>query len=481
MGGAALENQAQGQVLLGVLSPHPPLLIPQVGRGDLAQVESTRRAMESMGQVVQGLAPDVIVVISPHGPILPDGIGIWATDTLSGGFGQFGARGVAFTYKNDNELLDRLILEGQSLDYTLRKVDEAVVRTYRWPLQLDYATLVPLYYLDKAGVKTPILAMGMGFLPIQELYQFGIILRKAIQETGRQAVVIASGDLSHRLTKDAPAGYSERGQIFDQTIWQLLTDGDIQGILGIDPKLVHAAGECGYRSLVMMLGCFEGEAIQTTPLSYEGPFGVGYGVCLLEREDSLEATPPDGKTVRKEKAIGEPEGGNKAKHPLAQLAKMTVEAFAKGEPPPLATDVDLPSELPRRAGVFVTLKKEGELRGCIGTIAPTHPSLAKEVMANARQAAFSDPRFSPVTSGELMELSYSVDVLSDPEPIDGMEDLDPNRFGVIVEAGNRRGLLLPDLADVDSAEAQVAIARRKAGIKPEESVRLYRFEVKRYH
>lgn len=479
MGGAALENKAQGQVLMGALSPHPPLLIPEVGRGELAQVECTRRAMESMGQVVRGLAPDVIVVISPHGPILPDGIGIWATDTLSGDFGQFGARSVALTYKNDNELLDRVIMEGQSLDYTLRKVDEAVVRTYRWPLQLDYASLVPLYYLDKAGVKTPLLAMGMGFLPVQELYQFGIILRKAIEETRRRAVVIASGDLSHRLTKDAPAGYSESGQIFDQTIWQLLTDGDIQGMLSIDPKLIHAAGECGYRSLVMMLGCFQGEAIRTTPLSYEGPFGVGYGVCLLEREDSPEATLPDEKVAGK--VLDKTHGRRGTRqHPLVQLAQNTVEALAKGEPLPSGTDVDLPRELPQRAGVFVTLKKGEELRGCIGTIAPTHSSLAEEVIANARQAAFSDPRFSPVTTEELMELSYSVDVLSDPEPVGGVEDLEPKRFGVIVEAGNRRGLLLPDLADIDSAEAQVAIARRKAGIKPEERVRLYRFEVKRY-
>jgi AmmeMemoRadiSam system protein A len=480
MGGVALEKKSKGQVLLGVLSPHPPLLIPGVGGGRLAKVECTRRAMESMAEAVRELAPDVIVVISPHGPILPDGIGIWAIDTLSGDFGQFGAKNVTFNYKNDTGLLERVMMEGQALDYSLREVDEAVAHTYRWPLQMDYATLVPLYYVDAAGVKTPILAMGMGFLPNRELYQFGIILKKAIQETGRRAVVIASGDLSHRLTKDAPAGYSETGQKFDQTLWQLLTDGDVQGILNIDPKLVNAAGECGYRSLVMMLGCFEGQAIRTTPLSYEGPFGVGYGVCLVERKDSGEAFLVDGKAAQQ--VLGETRcGKGDKKHPLVQLAKNTVEALVKGEPPPSVADVDLPSGLPRRAGVFVTLRKGGQLRGCIGTITPTYPSLAQEVMANARQAAFSDPRFSPVASTELLDLGYSVDVLGEPEPIGGMEDLDPKRFGVIVEASNRRGLLLPNLADVNSAETQVAIARRKAGIRPEEKVKLYRFEVERYH
>jgi AmmeMemoRadiSam system protein A len=465
MGGAALKNRAQGQVLLGALSPHPPLLIPEVGRGQLSQVECTRRAMESLGQAVHKVEPDVIVVISPHGPVLPDGIGIWATDTLEGDFGQFGARTVTLKFDNDQELLKAVMEEGQSLSYTLRKVDEMVIRTYRWPRQLDYATLVPLYYLVEAGVKTPILAMGMGFLPNPELYQFGVILRKAIEKTCRRAVVIASGDLSHRLTRDAPAGYSESGRVFDQTLWKLLSHGDVDGILDMDPKLINAAGECGYRSLIMMLGCWDGEAIETTPLSYEGPFGVGYGVCLIHRRDQS-------KPLRHSSEYQE--------HPLVLLARMTVEALAQGKPLPKATDVDLPDELPSRAGVFVTLRKEGELRGCIGTITPAYYSLAQEVINNARQAASSDPRFSPVTAEELVQLSYSVDVLSEPEPVGSMEDLDPRRFGVVVEAGSRRGLLLPDLEGIDSAEAQVAIARRKAGIRSQESVQLYRFSVQRY-
>jgi len=466
VGGAALENRAEGQVLLGALSPHPPLLIPEVGRGQLSLVESTRRAMESLGQAVREAEPDVIVVISPHGPVLPDGIGIWATDTLQGDFGQFGARHVALTFENDQELLDAVLEEGQVLNYKLRKVDEAVVRTYHWSPKLDYATLVPLYYLEKAGVHVPILAMGMGFLPNPELYAFGVILKHAIRETNRRAVVIASGDLSHRLTRDAPAGYSKRGRQFDETLWQLLSRGDIQGILDMDPELLHAAGECGYRALVMMLGCWEGEEVTTAPLSYEGPFGVGYGVCLVQR--AVES----GCGQQQEKMLHG--------HPLVQLARMTVEALAQGGRQPMATGVDLPEDLPVQAGVFVTLKSRGELRGCIGTITPTYRSLAEEVITNARQAAFADPRFSPVRAEELGELTYSVDVLGEPEPVESEAELDPKRFGVVVKAGNRRGLLLPDLEGIDSVEAQIRIARRKAGISPREAVQLYRFSVQRY-
>lgn len=462
-----MDGRAQGQVLLGALTPHPPLLIPEVGRGQLSQVESTRSAMENFAQAVREVEPDVIVVISPHGPVLADGIGIWATDTLQGNFGQFGARGVALEFENDQELLEALMEEGQALDYTLRRVDEAVLRTYRWPRQLDYASLVPLYYLAKADVMTPILAMGMGFLPNPELYEFGIVLKKAIRKTHRRTVVIASGDLSHRLTEDGPAGYSESGRLFDESLWELLTSGDVEGILAMDPELVHAAGECGYRSLIMMLGCWEGEVIETVPLSYEGPFGVGYGVCLIQHASHHQSMPTEGS----EEVQG---------HPIVKLARMTVEALTRGERLPGVSDVSLPRDMPTRAGIFVTLKKQGELRGCIGTIAPTYSTLAHEVIANARQAAVADPRFAPVQLEELAQIKYSVDVLGEPEPVDSIKDLDPKTFGVVVEAGARRGLLLPDLEGIDSAESQVAIARRKAGIRPDEPIQLYRFEVQRY-
>jgi len=133
-----------------------------------------------------------------------------------------------------------------------------------------------------------------------------------------------------------------------------------------------------------------------------------------------------------------------------------------------------------RAGVFVSIHKGEELRGCIGTIGPTEPNIALEIVQNAVSAATRDPRFPPVTPAELSRLNYKVDVLTDPEPIKSTDELDPKRYGVIVEAGWRRGLLLPDLEGVDSVEYQIEICRAKAGIGENEPVKLYRFEVKRY-
>ncbi|NLY30593.1 MAG: AmmeMemoRadiSam system protein A [Firmicutes bacterium] len=465
-----MDRDGPGQVVLGALAPHPPLLIPEVGGDLMLEVENTRLAMERLALAVKEIDPDVVVVISPHGPLLPKAIGIWAMGKLRGDFAQFRAPEVALAVENDLELLAALLDEGQALSYPLRGVDENMLHRYGYPPELDYATLIPLYYLEKAGVKKPVLPMGMGLLRPRELYKFGIVLRRAVERTGRRAVVIASGDLSHRLTMDAPAGYSKSGSLFDRTLWELLGKGDIEGILNIDAKLLEDAGECGYRSLVMMLGCWDGRSIKTVPLSYEGPFGVGYGVCVIHQR-GLSIPSLD------EKKEG---SQNRLRHPLVELARRTVEAIARGERPPSPKDVDLPEDLPSRAAVFVTLEKDGHLRGCIGTLEPVHSNLAEEVIANARQAAFGDPRFPTVKVDELGRITYSVDVLGEPEPAADERDLDPKVFGVIVRAGRRVGVLLPDIEGIDTAQVQVDIARRKAGIGPNEPVELYRFRVERY-
>ncbi|MCD6321191.1 AmmeMemoRadiSam system protein A [Candidatus Bipolaricaulota bacterium] len=170
---------------------------------------------------------------------------------------------------------------------------------------------------------------------------------------------------------------------------------------------------------------------------------------------------------------------NKGKDPLVELARRAIEAYVREgrviEPPQ-----DLPRELrERRAGAFVSLKKDGELRGCIGTYLPTQPDLALEIVHNAIKAATEDPRFPPVRPEELPRIRISVDVLSPPEPCTEA-DLDPKKYGVIVEKGYRVGLLLPDLEGVDTVEEQLRIAKLKAGIPPDEPCKIYRFTVERH-
>jgi AmmeMemoRadiSam system protein A len=165
-------------------------------------------------------------------------------------------------------------------------------------------------------------------------------------------------------------------------------------------------------------------------------------------------------------------------HPLVKLAKKTVETFVKEGKVPKPEE--LTDEMKERAGVFVSIHKFGELRGCIGTIEPQRSNVAEEIIANAISSATRDPRFPAIVPSELKDLEYSVDVLTTPEPIKSQDQLDPKRYGVIVEAGWRKGLLLPDLEGVDTVDYQIDICRQKAGIAPNEPIKLYRFEVRRY-
>lgn len=166
-------------------------------------------------------------------------------------------------------------------------------------------------------------------------------------------------------------------------------------------------------------------------------------------------------------------------HPLVQLARRAIESWIRNHHRIDPSDFTIP-ETSDQAGVFVSLHRQGQLRGCIGTVEPTRESVAQEVIDNAIASATRDPRFPGLGPSELAGLEIKVDVLTRPEPIVGPEELDPRRYGVIVESNWRRGLLLPDLEGVDTTEQQLAIARQKAGIGRHEPAQLYRFEVVRY-
>ena len=166
--------------------------------------------------------------------------------------------------------------------------------------------------------------------------------------------------------------------------------------------------------------------------------------------------------------------------PYVELARNTIEFYVR-EGKVIKAPENIPEDMKKAAGVFVSIKKKEALRGCIGTFAPTKKNIAEEIIANAIAASTGDPRFVPIEPDELSELEISVDVLTKPEKIGSTKDLDPKKFGVIVSSGGRRGLLLPDLPGVNTPEEQIAICKRKAGIGEREEIKLERFEVKRYY
>ena len=257
-----------------------------------------------------------------------------------------------------------------------------------------------------------------------------------------------------------------------------MREGDFLALLKIPDELRDRAGECGYNSLIIMAGMFDKLDIESKLLSYEGYFGVGYAIASFF---SASANPLQCRLEQfLEFRLQESDKSRELEDDYQKLARQSLEhVITTGGILPVSNGLR-PELLSERAGVFVSLHKNGRLRGCIGTIAPSTGSVAEEIIQNAISAGLSDTRFTPVLEDELPYLSFKVDVLSAPEKISGPHELDVKRYGVIVTSGMRRGLLLPNLDGVDTIEEQIEIAKNKAGISESTEVKLERFEVIRH-
>ena len=459
-------------MLGAIITPHPPVLLPEVGGGREREIAATDRAMRTAAETVAAWQPDVIIVSSPHTILYRDYFHIAPGDGAVGDMSRFGAPEVRIQASYDTLLREEIIrrAEAEGLHAgTLGQRDS----------ELDHGVLIPLYYLRKAGVRCPIVRMGLsGFSPLDH-YRLGKCVQDAVNALGRRAVFLASGDLSHKLKADGPYGYAPEGPQFDDAVTRTMASGDFLEFLTIDPALCERAAECGLRSFQVMAGALDGLAVEPQLLSHEGTFGVGYAIALFPvtgRDDS--------RCYEKDYLLAKNDrlATRKANEdPWVKLARRSLETYVKTGQRLISLPENLPAEMTtQQAGAFVSLHKNGQLRGCIGTIAPTCDNLAWEIVQNAISACSRDPRFSPVRPDELDELEYSVDVLGAPEPVDSPAALDPKTYGVIVSCGGRRGLLLPDLDGVDSVEAQLSIALQKGGIRKNEPYKIERFKVVRH-
>ncbi len=441
-------------IIAAGIAPHPPIIIPEVGRGEEEKARRTTAAMQIFARRLAEADGETLVVITPHGPMFRDAVAILDGEELKGDFAGFLAPGVELRAENDRELVRAIERESQGVGVAVALLGGKNAAAGE-EFSLDHGITVPLYYLQRAGTGKRCVAITYAPFSYRELYNFGRAIKRAAEGLGRRVVVVASSDLSHRLSRDAPAGFDPRGAEFDRTLVGYLENYQVEKILTMDRNLIQAAGECGLRSIAVLLGCLEGEQVKPEVLSYEGPFGVGYAVALL--------TPQ-----------------KKEGSPHTHIARLALESSVRGQGR-FQAPVDLPGEFKEPGAVFVSLKKRGALRGCIGTIYPAEKTLLEEIAVNALSAGLRDPRFPPVSADELDELEYSVDVLTEPEKVEDTSQLDPQVYGVILRSGERSGLLLPALEGVDSVELQLDITRRKAGIGPREEMEIYRFQVKRYY
>lgn len=448
----------------GIIAPHPPIMVREVGGSDADVTRASAAALNTAGAMLARFDPDTVVVMSPHAPGISDAFVVETTPRVSGSLAQFRAPHVRIDATTDADLAGAILDEAAAAG--IPAIDRSEYPALH-PGVLDHGFLVPMSFLDRSG-RYPVVVLSLSWLPLAEHRRFGAAIAAAARRLGRRVAFVASGDCSHRLTPTAPAGYSPRGAVFDAMLVDTLKNDRLDDLVHTDLAFAEEAGECGLRSFVTLSGFVPGAT--TRVLAYEGPWGVGYLTAVAGDRGLLDelATPESGASG------GMP--GDEESPPVA-LARRAIETYVRTR---RVIDPE-PAEglLATQAGAFVSLHRGHDLRGCIGTIAPTAPTLAQEIVHNAIQAATADPRFPPLTPEELDDLEISVDVLHEPEPC-SFEDLDPKQYGVIVSADWRRGLLLPDLEGVDTPEQQVAIAMRKAGIAPGERVRLERFRVDRY-
>ena len=458
-------------ILLAAVVPHPPVILPEIGKGQEWEIRKTGAAYAEIAKRVRAKKPETIVIVSPHATSYADYFHISPGAKARGDFGRFGAKQVEVTAYYDEEFV-------KALELAARRAGVPAGTQGEREKALDHGTMIPLTFLAERELPCRIVRIGLSGLDAAAHYRLGKCIKKVAEELDRDTVLIASGDLSHKLMDSGPYGYAPEGPAFDEQATQAMTEGDFLKLLSMDPVLCEAAAECGLGSFRILAGALDRQTVKSELLSYEGPFGVGYAVACFTPEGADENRAFD---LRFQQAERERISVIRtAEDAYTRLARLTVESFVKtGAAAPLPED--LPKEMRNhRAGAFVSLKIRGKLRGCIGTISAEAENLAEEIRQNAVSACSRDPRFEPVTTEELPWIQYSVDVLGAAERVDSIDQLDAKRYGVIVTSGYRKGLLLPNLEGVDAVAEQLRIAKRKAGIPESERCRMERFEVVRH-
>lgn len=269
-------------LVYAALSPHPPLLVPEVGGARVEDVKKSAGALYKMSEELISKSPDTLIMITPHGPIFRNEICILADSDISGDLSQFGVSSVKMKFDIDKAFAVKIYEEALKNNFEMIFLDKKTAFENLIPYSIDHALIVPLYYLKEKGFNAKILPITMAFWDYKKLFNFGKMISRIIQKSGEKIALLTSGDLSHRLIPDAPAGYSKRGKEFDELIVKDLEEYKVDKILNIDENLVEQAGECGLRPIMIMLGILSGFKVKPKVLSYEGPFGVGYAVIKFD-------------------------------------------------------------------------------------------------------------------------------------------------------------------------------------------------------
>ena len=429
-------------IVAGALTAHPPVLLPEVGGTESQRVRATAHAMHELDRLLAATNASVAIVISPHSPASMTSLPVRHATRVAGDLARFRAPHVRVEADVDLELAATLVADGRRAGFDLTWAEDS---------ELDHGVVVPLRLLPLTMTHMQCVFLGVSGWPLPRFVEFGSWLQGRLQD--RTAILIASGDLSHRLTPDAPYGFRPEGPVFDRTVIDALRGDEWQQIEGMDPDLVEEAGECGLRPLGILLGAARAAGLTSQVLSYEGPFGVGYPVVAFT--------------------------ASRGRLDIQNLGRRAIDAYLRSrqliDPPE-----PIPMEWRAPSAAFVTLRKHGEMRGCVGSTRPTAATAAHELIRYAVASAVRDPRFDPVRLDEVPALTIRVQLLDPAEPITDITRLNPESYGIVVRCGERHALLLPGIAEIVTPEQQLRAACQKAGINPNAALQVERFRARSF-
>jgi AmmeMemoRadiSam system protein B/AmmeMemoRadiSam system protein A len=409
-----VDEKAEKEEVIGLVSPHAGYIYS----GPVAGAVISRVRFK-----------DTFIIIGPNHTGMGKPLSIMTKGTWETPLGQV---------EIDSELAEKILATSKHLEEDSRAH------------QAEHSIEVQVPFLQYFKKDIRIVPIIIGYANPAAYKELGKEIAQALKSLKREAVIIASSDMSHYEPQEVAQRKDSQAI---EAILELNEDELLRRVSELNISM------CGYAPTVALitaakkLGASRAELVRyQTSGDTTGDYSavVGYAGIILTRMS-----------------------------PLAKLAKETVETYVR-EGEIIKPPKKLTPEMKKKAGVFVSIHKLGGLRGCIGTFEPQEANVALETITNAVSSATRDPRFAPVSPKELKDLEYKVDVLTSPEPVESEEQLDPKKYGCIVECGLRRGLLLPDLEGVDTVDYQISICRQKAGIMPDEPVKLYRFQVKRY-
>ena len=288
-------------LLAGYMVPHPPIAVAEIGRGEEKKIQATLDAFDAVAADIAALKPDTIIVISPHSVMYRDYFHISPGKKALGNLGRFRAPQVQFEQEYDTKLVATIedLCDRQRFPAgTMGEVDKFLDHGTMVPLYfvnkrykgyklvgevdkfLDHGTMVPLYFVNKRYKGYKLVRIGLSALPLELHWQFGQIIRNAIDRRGERVVFIGSGDLAHCQKEDGPYGYRPSGPEYDERIMDVMGRADFKALLDFDERFLDDCMECGHRSFTIMGGAFADDKVNVKKLSHEATFGVGYGICI---------------------------------------------------------------------------------------------------------------------------------------------------------------------------------------------------------